>query len=147
MGKVDCETGRLKHIEIEAGYKQNPRCNGSNVSVLPKFLFYFANCIVTAKIAATFPLWGSISLFTGASNVDTLLTIQFNLAGTDPKSAAGRGQAATSHFLAGCGLPAREVSRLPFHNLGSKEFDSDAESHFQRCYICIILQLGISELR
>lgn len=34
--------------------------------------------------------------------------------------------------------------RLRFHSLGSQEFNSDAESHFQRCYICIILQLGIS---
>ena len=29
------------------------------------------------------------------------------------------------------------------HNLGSQEFNSDAESHFQRCYICIILHLRI----
>lgn len=32
---------------------------------------------------------------------------------------------------------------IPHHNLGSQEFNSDAESHFQRCYICIILHLRI----
>lgn len=52
-------------------------------------------------------------------------------------------QATASHFLAGVGC-LLEVSRLPFYNLRSQEFNSDAESHFQRCYICIILQLGIS---
>lgn len=56
----------------------------------------------------------------------------------------GTEQRAASHFLAGCGLPAREFSRLQFHSLRSQEFNSDAESHFQRCYICITLQLGIS---
>lgn len=50
-------------------------------------------------------------------------------------------QATASHFLAGVGC-LLEVSRLPFYNLRSQEFNSDAESHFQRCYICIILQLG-----
>lgn len=62
----------------------------------------------------------------------------------DVKSACRVRAGCSFRVLAGCGLPAREVSKLPFHKLGSQEFNSDAESHFQRCYSCIILQLGIS---
>lgn len=49
-----------------------------------------------------------------------------------------------SIFLLGVGcLLEGFKAPIPHHNLGSQEFNSDAESHFQRCYICIILHLRI----